>query len=103
MLKQGIDTIVMGCTHYPFVIPQIQKITRDAIQIIDPSPAIARQTRRILLSRNISTDGNPTACIRILTTGDAKKLARLLPVFMGISLPIEQLRWIADQSLILED
>ncbi len=42
MLKQGIDTVVLGCTHYPFVIPLIQQIAGPAVRVIDPAPAIAR-------------------------------------------------------------
>ncbi len=48
MRHQGIDQLVLGCTHYPFLIPQIQKILGSEINIIEPSEAIARQTKRIL-------------------------------------------------------
>ncbi len=51
MLQAGIDTVVLGCTHYPFVIPLIQEIAGPGVRVIDPAPAIARQTRR-LLSQN---------------------------------------------------
>jgi len=44
---QGVDTLVLACTHYPFVVPLIQEITGPNIQVIDPAPAIARQTKRI--------------------------------------------------------
>jgi len=48
MLAQNIDQLVLGCTHYPFLIPQMQKILGNKVQIIEPSQAIARQTKRIL-------------------------------------------------------
>ena len=48
MLKQGIDTVVLGCTHYPFVIPMIQEIAGPSVRVIDPAPAVARQAARLL-------------------------------------------------------
>ncbi len=48
MLAKNIDQLVLGCTHYPFLIPQIKKIVGNQVQIIEPSQAIARQTQRIL-------------------------------------------------------
>jgi glutamate racemase len=50
MLAQGIDTVVLGCTHYPFVIPLIQEITGPGVRVIDPAPAVARQVSRLLES-----------------------------------------------------
>lgn len=47
-LKFNIDYLVLGCTHYPFLIPQIQKILGDKIKIIDSGQAVARQTKKVL-------------------------------------------------------
>ena len=48
MLEQDIDTVVLGCTHYPFVIPVIQQIVGEKIRVIDPAPAVARQAGHLL-------------------------------------------------------
>ncbi len=48
MLEENIDTVVLGCTHYPFVIPLIQEIVGEFVRVIDPAPAVARQARRLL-------------------------------------------------------
>ena len=48
MLKQNIDTLVLGCTHYPYLIPQIRSIVGNHIKIIDSGEAVARQTKNIL-------------------------------------------------------
>ena len=48
LLAQGADTLVLGCTHYPFIAPLIQEIAGSSVSIIDPSPAIARELRRRL-------------------------------------------------------
>lgn len=47
MLMEGIDTLILGCTHYPFVRPLIEEFTGPAVQIIDPAPAVARQAVRV--------------------------------------------------------
>src|SRR5512146_1892036 len=51
MMAQDIDTVVLGCTHYPFVIDQIQRIVGDKVRVIDPAPAVARQAKRLLEKR----------------------------------------------------
>jgi glutamate racemase len=48
MLEQGMDTVVLGCSHYPFVIPLIVRIAGENIRVIDPAPAVARQVGRLL-------------------------------------------------------
>lgn len=53
MIEAGVDQIVLGCTHYPFLIPAIRSLVPDHVEIHDPSPAVARQTRRVLLRHGL--------------------------------------------------
>lgn len=53
MLQNNIDCLVLGCTHYPFLIPQIKKISGDTINIIDSGLAVAKQTKAVLDKENI--------------------------------------------------
>lgn len=53
MVESNIDSLVLGCTHYPYLIPQIRKIVGDKIQIIDSGEAVARQTKAILEKNNL--------------------------------------------------
>lgn len=48
MVAAGIDYLVLGCSHYPYLIPQIKKIIPPHIQIIDSGEAVARQTKAVL-------------------------------------------------------
>lgn len=48
LLEKNIDHLVLGCTHYPFLIPQIKKIIGDKVIILDSGKAIAKQTKVIL-------------------------------------------------------
>jgi len=51
LLEQGVDTLVLGCTHYPYVIPLITEIAGDTVSILDTGDAIARELKRQLQLR----------------------------------------------------
>lgn len=48
LVAQGADTLVLGCTHYPFLLPVIRAVAGPGVSVIDPSPAVARELRRRL-------------------------------------------------------
>lgn len=48
MLQQGIDHLVLGCTHYPYLIPILHELLPEQVIIIDSGEAVARQTKAIL-------------------------------------------------------
>ena len=96
MLIQGIDTVVLGCTHYPFVIPLIQSIVGPAVRVIDPAPAVARQVRRVyqsFLEKPASAGESPgsTASLHYLTTGDPAVIKHLLHTLDGVDPAVEQI------------
>lgn len=100
MLAEGIDTVVLGCTHYPFVIPLIQEIVGPKVRVIDPAPAVARQVGRLLERhhlRRMAQDARPGSTqedsVHYYTSGEPRLLAALLPVLMGESGPVQQVRW----------
>ena len=93
MLARGIDTVVLGCTHFPFVIPTIEEIVGPKVRVIDPSPAIARQVER-LLDVNVLQGAEVSAGQRrYLTTGDPEKMGRLLPRLVADSAEVGKLVW----------
>ncbi|CAM1360912.1 Glutamate racemase [Tenacibaculum sediminilitoris] len=53
MLEEKCDYIVLGCTHYPYLLPQIQKITGNKVKIIDSGEAVAKQVKKILQQQNL--------------------------------------------------
>ena len=93
MLAAGIDTIVLGCTHYPFVAGQIAEIAGPDVRLIDPAPAVARQVGRVLAERGLlrSAEGNGTA--RMHTTGDLADWQAHLPLFWSEPAKSVRLRW----------
>ena len=93
MLEKGADTIVLGCTHYPFVIPLIRRITGPAVRVIDPAPAIARQTRRLLEESGLMAGKGESAALRMLTTGSAENLASVIPILLAETHAVESVTW----------
>jgi glutamate racemase len=93
MIDQHVDTVVMGCTHYPFVIPLVQSIVGPTVQVIDPSPAIARQTGRLLKSSGILPDPSRPGALRFYTTGDPRKFAEMLPRLLGEAGDVQYVQW----------
>jgi glutamate racemase len=93
MLEQGIDTVVLGCTHYPFVIPLIEAIVGTQVRVIDPAPAVARQAGRVLASlppRQLVTLPFPP---KFFTSGDPGRLQALLPRLLGSLAAVERVYW----------
>jgi len=101
MLAAGIDTIVMGCTHYPFVIPLIQAIAGPEVLVIDPAPAIARQARRLLETNGMLNPGDSPGALQFYTSGDHEGMGGLLPLLLDESGPVTQVIWQPDQTLQL--
>lgn len=60
LLDAGADTIVLGCTHYPFLLPLMQRIAGEGTRFIDPAPAVTRQLLNVMKEKGIATsDENP--------------------------------------------
>jgi glutamate racemase len=58
MVRQNIDYLVLGCSHYPYLIPQIKKIIPQHIKIIDSGQAVALQTKNVLSKNNTLNKGS---------------------------------------------
>ncbi len=102
MLAEGVDTIVLGCTHYPFVIPLIQSITGPDVRTIDPAPAIARQTQRLLEERNCLNPGEEEGELKFFTSGEPSVLEALLPRLLGETGKVSGLVWEGLQLVTLD-
>lgn len=79
MLSANIDYLVLGCTHYPYLIPQLKKILPPTVQIIDSGEAVARQTRNILLQQELINTENKKATHQFFTNKDEKLLQNFVP------------------------
>jgi glutamate racemase len=82
LMERGADTIVLGCTHYPFLRPLIAQIVGPNVQLIDTGEAVARQVVRRLPEGLIGRiDAQPSE--RFWTTGDGRTAARIVSQLWG--------------------
>jgi glutamate racemase len=98
MLAAGVDTVVLGCTHYPFVLPLVKEIVGTAVTIIDPAPAIAQQTGVVLRQHRLLADSSQQGGVRFITTGAADSYARQVQQLLGLKdVMVETAVWIGDR------
>ncbi len=97
MLEKGIDTVVLGCTHYPFVIPLIEAIVGSGVRVIDPAPAVARQVGRLLEIYSLGHPAEERGNLEVLTTGNPQRLQALFPRLLGERVSVEIIDWRAGE------
>ena len=78
MVEANIDYLVLGCSHYPYLIPQIKKILPKRIKIIDSGEAVARQTKKVLDENNTLNLSNKKGETIFYTNSDSKVLKTIL-------------------------
>lgn len=78
MVEAGIDHLVLGCSHYPYLIPQIRKILPPEVNIIDSGEAVARQTRHVLEQHDALNTSTEKPYNRFYTNADPKVLTDIL-------------------------
>jgi glutamate racemase len=94
-----IDTLVLGCTHYPFATPQLREVLGPHVQLVSNGPAVARQTRLKLGERTVPATGRqeplPAAAqLMLISTGNPQLLQAAAqrwlprmptePIFIGV-------------------
>lgn len=78
LLSAGCDTIILGCTHYPFLKPLLAQMLPPSIILIDTGAAVARQLKRLLGERDLLAIGEPETA-QFWTSGDPYHLRNILP------------------------
>ncbi len=92
LLAEGIDALVLGCTHYPFVIPLLEKICGQGVRVIDPAPAVARQVGRVLEQNGLAAVPS-TGKLAYFTSGPAADFERALEVLGIEKADVRGVRW----------
>jgi glutamate racemase len=87
LVAAGIDTLVLGCTHYPFLAPVIARVVGPEVNIIDPAPAVARQVGRVLARRGWLA-GSVESRRVFYTSGDLAPFSTLIARLLDESRPI---------------
>jgi glutamate racemase len=83
--KSGqIDTLVLGCTHYPFVSDLLRAHTGAEVKFIDTGIPVARQTRRLLEAAGTLNTSTDSADLQLFTTGDLDSFAKLTKLWLNL-------------------
>lgn len=78
MLEQNIDYLVLGCTHYPYLIPILAEILPNDVKIIDSGLAVAKQTQLILSNLNLLEDATLEPTTQLFSNGDVSVLKSII-------------------------
>ncbi|WP_431127683.1 glutamate racemase [Flagellimonas flava] len=78
MLEEHIDCLVLGCTHYPYLIPLIMELVPPGLTIIDSGEAVARQTKAVLEKNQLAAPTKNKATHRFYTNADTSALSFLV-------------------------
>lgn len=82
LLAEGCDTLILGCTHYPFIKPLLRTLVPESVSLIDTGAAVARQLQRLLAERELLAAG-PAQDARFWSSGDPQCLQAVLPLLWG--------------------
>ncbi|MEZ4986596.1 MAG: glutamate racemase [Saprospiraceae bacterium] len=80
MLAADVDTLVLGCTHYPVLLPLLHQITGENIHLIDPAPAVARQVARRLATLHLAASDSHQPVYQFMASGTFTNLSFLTEI-----------------------
>ena len=78
MIEQGVDHLVLGCTHYPFLMPILTRILPQHIKIVDCNGAVAKQVERVLIKRELSCESQNLGNTTYFCTGDSQSMRQFV-------------------------
>ena len=100
LVDEGVDTLVLGCTHYPFLQFVIERIYGKALNLLDPAQAVAKELVRRLDQLNIEPKNKEfpkfaelsiAGRTRLMTTGDATQATQVMSQLWGEPIEVEHL------------
>jgi glutamate racemase len=84
LIRRGIDTLVLGCTHYPLLKPAIRAVIGRSVSLVDSAESCAKFLAAVLESKHLrSQNGRRSGCIRPFVTDEVAKFALLSRRFLG--------------------
>lgn len=89
LLNEGADTIVLGCTHYPFVKPLIQDIVGDKVSLIDTGAAVAKHLQKRLAAMHLLTKCRQVGTVKFWTNRPAADAKQVIEALWGRSAQVE--------------
>lgn len=100
LLHAGADTIVLGCTHYPFLVPLIRDIVGLDVAIIDPATAVAKELARRLQGNFASFSGQRAAAVRFFSSTAVEEASLIISALWGNRVLVHELKHHRDSAEI---
>lgn len=91
--QAGCDTLILGCTHYPFLIRAIRNVVGPDIGIVDPAEETVDEAYRILLDAGLLNSPNTEPAHAYYTTASPRRFERLGGRFLGNPVCVRELTW----------
>ncbi|AKJ28602.1 glutamate racemase [Caldimonas brevitalea] len=89
--EAGVDTVVLGCTHYPFVAPLIQQALGPGVRLIDTAEPVARQTVTQFVKMHGALPERPVQPVRAYTSGEVAVLQRIAAQWLDFDVAVQAL------------
>ncbi len=90
LLAQQADTLVLGCTHYPFVEPLVRDAAGPGVQIVDTGEPVARQLQRLLTQRGLLRTAEDAGALSAYTSGSRSALSHAFRRLLALDPPVEE-------------
>jgi len=91
LVEQGVDVLVLGCTHYPFLSPLIRAVAGPDVTIVDPAEAVARQVVRRLKAEQLLRGGDAPGAELFLTSGEIGRVRPVIAALWGGNVDVRTL------------
>jgi len=91
LLAAGADTLILGCTHYPFLIPLIREVVGSEIALIETGAAVARQLQRRLREELPGRLSGSQASVQFWSSGEVEQTGRILPALWDGDVEVQRL------------
>ena len=82
LLAEGCDTLILGCTHYPFIKPLLAELVPASVRLVDTGAAVACQLQTLLDRHGLRAE-EPAQATRYWSSGDPQAMARVLPKLLS--------------------
>jgi glutamate racemase len=83
LINNGVDTLVLGCTHFPFLYKVVRSVVGGDVEIIDPADKVSMDLQNYLLEQGLTSDGDKASRF-FLTTGDKNAFLEKAKIFLNI-------------------
>ena len=91
LIEQGADTLVLGCTHYPFLRDTIQRVAGEGVTLLDPAEAVARELARRLADTGSLSNPAQQGHVQFFTSGDVAQAQAVMSHLWDAPLTVQAL------------